>query len=231
MADEEKAKKSATHRVKSLVSLFGLIFTVITFVCFMVGFSSPNWIEHFNKYTERQFVKMGLWEVCFKQWSYYKDYLGKKYNGCWWIFSFEYRPVWSWLNPPWLLAIQVLMVLTLMIMMVCLIFVIMYFVKCCPANKEKHYVMFSYILNFTAGAFIGISVIMFGIKADTDRQWLPHPDSNYLSWSFGFAVLSAFFALFAGMCLLVEWMRLNQEENNRARRQNMSLTSKPATRY
>lgn len=99
MADEDRAKKSATHRVKSLVSLFGLIFTVITFVCFMIGFSSPNWIEHFNKYTERQFVKMGLWEVCFKQWSYYKDYLGKKYNGCWWIFSFEYRPVWSWLNP------------------------------------------------------------------------------------------------------------------------------------
>ncbi|XP_067665561.1 uncharacterized protein [Haliotis asinina] len=217
-------------RGRTKIAIIGLILTSLGLLFLIISMCTPNWLESLQE-RRTGFGKLGIWEACFNNYVNEKDSLGKRYNGCHSLLSFEYRSIYEWLNPTWLLAIQVLMVLTLMIMMVCLIFVIMYFVKCCPANKEKHYVMFSYILNFTAGAFIGISVIMFGIKADTDRQWLPHPDSNYLSWSFGFAVLSAFFALFAGMCLLVEWMRLNQEENNRARRQNMSLTSKPATRY
>ncbi|XP_046583898.1 uncharacterized protein LOC124291041 isoform X2 [Haliotis rubra] len=217
-------------RGRTKIAIIGLILTSLGLLFLIISMCTPNWLESLQE-RRTGFGKLGIWEACFNNYVNEKDSLGKRYNGCHSLLSFEYRSIYEFLNPAWLLAIQVLMVLTLMIMMVCLVFVIMYFVKCCPANKEKRYVMFSFIFNFTAGTFIGISVILFGIKADTDRQWLPHPDSNYLSWSFGFAVLSAFFALFAGMCLLVEWMRLNQEENNKARRQNMSLTSKPATRY
>lgn len=60
------------------------------------------------------------------------------------------------------------------------------------------------------GFFIAVSVIIFGVKSDTDRQWLSRPDQNYLSWSFGLAVVAGFLAIFSGMCLLVDSLRLSQ---------------------
>ncbi|KAK7461543.1 hypothetical protein BaRGS_00038689 [Batillaria attramentaria] len=203
----------ALTRTKRLVTIFGLIFTCLAFVCMVVCFSTPHWLERFpHKRNTRVFVRMGLWEACFNDWTYYKDYLGKKYNGCWWIFHFEYRPVWPWLNPPWFLAIQIMMTLALILHMVTIVFNILYVVGCCPPRKERNYVRASSAMIFVAAAFITISSIMFGTKADIDRQWLPNPDSNFLSWSFGFCVLSGFFSIFAGMCLLADYLRIGFEE-------------------
>lgn len=42
---------------------------------------------------------MGLWEACFNHWTYFNDYNGKIYDGCWWIYSYEYRPIFHWINP------------------------------------------------------------------------------------------------------------------------------------
>ncbi|ESO85354.1 hypothetical protein LOTGIDRAFT_221390 [Lottia gigantea] len=201
---------------KTLVGIFGLIFTIVAFICLLVSFATPNWIESFTD-RSREFVKMGLWEACFNDWTYYKDYLGKRYHGCWWIFSFEYRPVWSYLNPPWLLAIQVLLTIVFMMQMITILFVVFYFLHVCPVAKEKNYVYATTGMNFVSGLVIAICTIIFGVKAEVDRQWLPHPDSNFLSWSFGFAVLSGFFSLFGGMCLLVESLRLSVESQRNRR--------------
>lgn len=62
---------------------------------------------------------------------------------------------------------------------------------------------------------LGLSVVIFGVKSDTDRQWIPRPDQNFLSWSFGLAVASGFAAIFSGMCLLIDSMRLSQMERKR----------------
>lgn len=70
---------------------------------------------------------------------------------------------------------------------------------------------------------------MFGIKADVDRQWLPNPDSNFLSWSFGFCVLSGFFSIFAGMCLLADYLRIGVETKREVREPAYSV--KPNPRY
>ncbi|KAK6168197.1 hypothetical protein SNE40_022073 [Patella caerulea] len=207
---------------KTLVGIFGLIFTILAFICLLVAFATPNWIESF-KDRSREFVKMGLWEACFDDWTYYKDYLGKRYQGCWWIFSFEYRPIWSYLNPPWLLAVQVLLTLTFLLMMVTILFVAFYFLHCCPLAKAKNYVMAATVMNFISGLVIAICTIVFGVKAEIDRQWLPQPDSNYLSWSFGFCVLSGFFSLFGGMCLLVESMRLYVSNKNDRREETYGM--------
>ena len=98
----------ALNRVKRLVTSFGVVFTLLAFMSMVVGFSSSHWLERYpHKRKTRVFVRMGLWEVCFNDWTYYKDYLGKQYNGCWWIFHFEYRTVWPWLNPRKILNINV----------------------------------------------------------------------------------------------------------------------------
>jgi len=78
----------------------GLGLTSLAAIFCVVGFSTPNWIQSDDRFTTvSQFVKMGLWEACFKHWSHWKDYAGKQYDGCWWIFSAEYRPIREFLNP------------------------------------------------------------------------------------------------------------------------------------
>ncbi|XP_005107971.1 uncharacterized protein LOC101853410 [Aplysia californica] len=203
----------AMQRAKRVIATAALTFTICAFICMVVAFATPHWLERFpHKRMTRVFVRMGLWEVCFDNWTYYKDYLGKQYNGCWWIFHFEYRPVWNWLNPKWLLAVQIMMSLGLILHMLTVVMNIMYYVRCCPKEKEKKYVMVSMVMMWLASAFISISVTIFGIKADIDRQWLPNPDSNFLSWSFGCAVLSGFFSIFSAMCLSVDHLRIKEEE-------------------
>ena len=100
------------------------------------------------------------------------------------------RPVWSWLNPKWLLAVQCMMALGLTLHMFTVVVNVMYYVRAFSREKEKKYVRISQGMMWTAAMLISISVTIFGIKADIDRQWLPNPDSNFLSWSFGCAVLS-----------------------------------------
>lgn len=90
----------ARPKPQTMLSVFGVVFTVLEFISMVIAFASPNWVEYYNQHgRDRVFRKMGLWEACFDNWTYYKDYLGKTYNGCWWIFSFEYRYIWTWLNP------------------------------------------------------------------------------------------------------------------------------------
>ena len=74
-----------------------------------------------------------------------------------------------------------------------------------------------WILRPVSVLLIGISVTVFGIKADVDRQWIPNPDSNFLSWSFGCACLSGFFSIFSALCLTVDHMRITEEEERAAR--------------
>ncbi|RUS87750.1 hypothetical protein EGW08_004496 [Elysia chlorotica] len=220
----------ALDRTKRLVATFGLIFTISAFICIVVAFATPHWLERFpHKRMTRVFVRMGLWEACFNNWTYYKDYLSKNYNGCWWIFHFEYRPVWPWLNPPWFLTIQIMMTLGLMLHMVTVVLNILYYVRCLPKEKEKRYVMATGVMMWLSFLLIGISVTIFGIKADVDRQWIPNPDSNFLSWSFGCACLSGFFSVFSALCLTVDHMRITEEEE-RAKR-GPAYAVKPNPRF
>jgi len=79
-------------------SVIALIFAIAA-VTFMVGaFASPYWVESFSK-SENRFVKAGLWEFCFNDYTFWKDYNGKRYLGCWYIFSSQFRPIWEWLSP------------------------------------------------------------------------------------------------------------------------------------
>ena len=57
------------------------------------------------------------------------------------------------------------------------------------------------------------SVIIFGTLATGDRTWMPRPDLNYLSWSFGLAVVSGFFAIFATGALMIyySWAKAEQK--------------------
>lgn len=48
-----------------------------------------------------------------------------------------------------------------------------------------------------------VVAVVFGVQSN-DRYWLPRPDQNYLSWGFGFLIISAIMTLVSGICLFME---------------------------
>ncbi|KAL5014435.1 hypothetical protein ScPMuIL_008705 [Solemya velum] len=202
------------------LAIAGLVLSILALIFLIVAFSTPYWLQSFES-SDNRFIKLGLWEACFNDYTYYKDYMGKRYDGCWWIFSYEYRPIWSWLNPPWFLGIQILLTLTLLTKLASVILQLMLMVKCCPSTKATCLDFLNSGMMFGSGAIIAISCILFGINSDADREWLPRPEQNYLSWSFGMCVFSGFLAIFAGMCLVVEAIRFRLTQQH----------SKPAPPY
>ena len=185
-----------------MLLIVGLVLSGFALLFLIIGFSTPNWLEQDTNYiTQSRFEKLGLWNACFKNYVH-KAFPGKQFNGCWWIFSEEYSPIWSHINPPWFVGIQIMMTLTLIMEIMTVLIAILILIKCCPGKS----VIGLFILGGTAvvsGILTAISVIIFGAKSVTDDQWMESPEKNFVSWSFGCVVFSGFLILFAGVSLIV----------------------------
>ena len=56
---------------------------------------------------------------------------------------------------------------------------------------------------------IAVAAIVYGYYSGYDEYWLPSPDSNHLSWSYGLCVGGGVFALVAGMFQCIDFSRLH----------------------
>ncbi|KAH3710097.1 uncharacterized protein LOC127857627 [Dreissena polymorpha] len=200
---------------KDVLTLCGAVLAALACLFTILSFSTSHWLESFQE-ARSGFKRLGLWEACFDKYTYDKDTLGKTYDECGWIFSYDYRPIFDWLNPAWFLAVQVMMTLALILSLVTAILCLLGILNFCPDHRVSVAQLTNSILMFITGALLALAVTIFGIKADTDRAWLPRPDQNYMSWSFGLAVVAGFFAIFSGMCLVIDSLRLRIK----ARKQN-----------
>ena len=204
--------KMATRSRGDWLLIIGLIFYSSALLFLIIGFSTSHWLELDTKHiTNSGFEKIGLWEACFNNFAYYKDYTGKTYNGCWWIFSYEYRPIWSYINPQWFLAIQMMLTITLVMEIAAVLFLITFLIKCCPGKDGDIPLFFLGGTGVLASAFTAFCTVLFGAKSVTDRQWIENPDKNFLSWSFGCVVFSGFLVLFGGMCVFVSGLQVKLE--------------------
>ncbi|XP_035205222.1 uncharacterized protein LOC118180211, partial [Stegodyphus dumicola] len=99
-------------------------------------------------------------------------------------------------------AVQVLFTLGLVcLILACL--VLMVFTMCLISDKDVLILKLLASLVFISGIFSTIAVITFGALGD-ERNWMPDPDHNYLSWSFGLAVIGALLELGSGSLFVVE---------------------------
>ncbi|KAL4217655.1 hypothetical protein ACF0H5_022397 [Mactra antiquata] len=178
-------------------AMFCLCFAIFTMV---IAFASPYWVESFAK-ADNKFVKLGLWEFCFNDYTFYKDYNGKRYLGCWYIFSTEARPLWEWLSPPWFIACQVLVSVSLLFQVItCLVATLAYW-RCLPSNLKELIYLASACVCALCVLLILICLILFGVRKE-DRGWMPRPDQNYLSWSYGLCCISGWSCLFGAILFL-----------------------------
>ncbi|XP_054710274.1 LOW QUALITY PROTEIN: uncharacterized protein LOC129219978 [Uloborus diversus] len=174
----------------------------VSIVCIVIAFTTPYWLVSDGRAPVERFQRLGLWEACFKGFVdiYYR--YDREFRGCKWIFDEDYNFIQDFLSPPFFVAVQVLFTLGL----VCLILsclVLMVFTMCLVSDKDVVVLRLLSGLVLTAGVFSLVAVITFGAFGD-ERNWMPDPDHNYLSWSFGLAVIGALLELGSGSLFLVE---------------------------
>ena len=80
--------------------LVAIVAIAITAIATLIAFFSPNWLASERRFYGAAFVKLGLWETCFRSYVSPFDYdLIKYYAGCRWIFADEYQNIRSLLMP------------------------------------------------------------------------------------------------------------------------------------
>ncbi|CAG5118170.1 unnamed protein product [Candidula unifasciata] len=193
-------------------ALVGMFFVGASLVFMVVAFASPYWVESFEEF-KSQFVKLGLWEFCFNDYTFYKDYNGKRYLGCFYIFSPEMRPIWEWVSPPWFISVQVMISASLLVIFLVSVTLTLNVFRLFP--KQMDYAVYlGTALGMAACALtILIALIVFGVYKE-DRRWVPRPDMNLLSWSYGMCVMAGWFSLFAAVCLYLAGKEKKTEFDN-----------------
>ncbi|XP_076052835.1 claudin superfamily protein pickel isoform X2 [Oratosquilla oratoria] len=181
------------------------IITFVAMLFFIISFTSPYWLQSFA-YTYSDFKNMGLWEFCFDGFRYPKYQFDRKFTGCNYVYSFEYEIIREWLLPAWLMATQAFMTIAFLASMTTLVIVSLVLIRW-PLQfimrYEWHLTAIAFICEATTFVCVFFAVLVFGVMCWT-RSWLLNPNFNYLSWSYGFAVIGGALHGFAGLRFLYE---------------------------
>lgn len=74
------------------------IFSFLGSVMVLISFASPYWLASYES-TYSNFVRLGLWETCFRNYRHPSYQFDQTFNGCNYIFSDEYQIIKAWLLP------------------------------------------------------------------------------------------------------------------------------------
>lgn len=216
---------------KDITFLVAFVLSIIGFVCLAVAFVTPYWIVSWPRVFS-QFKRLGLWEACFAGLVIEMDPRQKAYHGCWWILAKEFYDIRDYVMPPWFVTIQVLVTVDILCEFSALVIQGMVFVKSQvsdatgyskrlpPFNLVQAVTYITLIMTFVK---LFVTVLFFGFFF-TEKNWMPRPDLNYPSWSFGLFILSGFFSLFASIGH-VTYNRIIRSEYREAPRIPLNPTS------
>jgi len=140
-----------------------------------------------------------------------RDPSQKSYYGCWWILAPELYNIRDWVMPPWFIIVQILITVSLLIEVINLVLVLIIWGRTGSYDKSgigKRRVPFRFvqaatIITILTSVLKVISLLMFGLGAEFDINWMPNPEINYPHVSYGLAIMSAFFTIFSSMGLRV----------------------------
>lgn len=190
---------------KNIVLLTGFILAQVALGLLLIAFMTPYWVISWPRVFS-EFKRIGLWEACFAGLVLEWDPSQKAYHGCWWTLAEEYIPIREWMMPPWFVTTQVLVTICL-----CLEVVLVSFLGMLYSNAKRadamgqvgqvrqpfQIVQASMIVSIIVALSMAFTTMLFACCFYWDKNWMPRKDLNYLSWSYGLALLSTFFNIFA----------------------------------
>jgi hypothetical protein len=86
-----QAKRINNIRSPKLFMGTSLLMGILSMLLNILGFSTPYWIQLWPRVGDSTFKNLGLWQVCIAGFRNPKDFWGKVYYGCWWIFAREFE--------------------------------------------------------------------------------------------------------------------------------------------
>lgn len=130
--------------------LVGALLSYVAALFLMMSFCSPYWIESYEE-SFSSFQNMGLWQYCFKDFSFPNYQFPRLFTGCHHIFSHEYYVIREYLLPGWLIVVQTFVTLAFIFSFGCLAIMALEVVRW----PLKFVLRYEWLL--TTVSFIGIS--------------------------------------------------------------------------
>ncbi|KAL1132640.1 hypothetical protein AAG570_010592 [Ranatra chinensis] len=191
---------------KSKTGLIATGIEVVTFLLVIIAFSTPHWLE--SDYTQQnvKFEKLGLWTVCFHNFTEIHFWYDTPFNACWWIFEEEYYIISNFLLPGFFVAVQFFFTLCFTLHIIGLLSAAVY-MGCSRENSRfVKFLLFFGSLLISAALSGTIAVYLFGLYGD-GRDWMPDWDHNNIGWSYALAVIGVIGSYAAGILYLIESRR------------------------
>ncbi|KAL3312764.1 hypothetical protein Ciccas_008642 [Cichlidogyrus casuarinus] len=193
---------------------FCILISFLSFVCLFISFVTPYWIQSWPR-IHTPIKRIGLWEYCLNG---YKDRLDQSvvsYFDCWWILSPYVGKPYNYLVPFWFIIIQVLVTIAIIIQLATHILLIVHLLKGIRRIERRAYVLrFVAIFHGLTVACLFPSIVIFGANWD-NPNWVPYPNLNWPSWSYGFAILSCILSVIC-VFMLIFIIQENDRRNEEA---------------
>jgi len=195
----------------------GFTCQVFSLITLMIGYVTSYWIQSWAR-VHSGFKHIGLWEACFSGLVLQYDPSLKSYHGCWWMLSTEFNDVKAWIMPWWFLMTQILLTLCIVaeIINVILLGILWLTLKDSKTNQgsDVSFVVKHVVAGIAVVTAIVESCVMllFGLGFYLDRGWLPMYYLNFLSWSYGLAIVSSFLSIFAAIAQVMYALVERQEK-------------------
>ncbi|GFO16803.1 pmp-22/emp/mp20/claudin tight junction [Plakobranchus ocellatus] len=203
-------------------TIAGTVVISLSIGCLIFAHAFPYWQES-EKSRDTGVPNIGLWNICFRKEGipapgWITDTLGKRFNRCYYMFERDLRTVRSkWIFKDWFIAVIFFATLGLILQPLAIIFNVLYYVRVCSPHLEYFLMAVSSLLNLINGFTVAIAIFVFGIMASRDRYWMPQPESNHLSYSWGVAAVVPVLSFIASMCHTVDFLRLKSYRDRNAR--------------
>nr|CAI5837051.1 unnamed protein product [Callosobruchus analis] len=208
--------------MKTKTGICAIALTTIASLFVLISFCTSYWLVNDGKVEDPKFIRLGLWEVCFRNFEDFRHQYDYRFTGCWWVFEEEYYIIFDFLLPGFFVATQFFYTLCMTLVLVAAFLTWLYCF--CSRDHDKYLLLLlSNGANLMLGGFCGlIAVCIFGANGD-NRDWMPYWQHNDLSWSFGFACVGSLLLIPAGVLFLVE--------AKRAKYRRLRGSSRPQSQY
>lgn len=202
----------------SEIRIAAYIVAAICLVLIFLAFTTPNWLASDRRVYGALLVKLGLWETCFRSLVSADDHKQVKYYaGCRWILANEYQTLRKELEPPFFITVQVFFTFGFFATVIgCALILVLHL--CLDKKKTGLITGLISILMLFSAVCCTFSVVIFGAMGNREG-WMPDPDHNFLSWSFGLGVVGAFFEYVAAVLFFAEWRLVKKRERQYANQQ------------
>ncbi|KAG8185110.1 hypothetical protein JTE90_014585 [Oedothorax gibbosus] len=182
-------------------------FALIGCVSLIVALSSPEWLES-KPESNSNFVRLGLWKVCFRQYQHPSLKFDGVFNGCYSLHGHKSESIRNWLQPGWFVFVQCLTTCSTLLSALCVcILIFMHF----QSEVEIRIFVSAFVFVFEAIsallAFLGVCI--FGAMC-FERSWIQYPKSNTLSLGYAFAAVGALTLACGASLILAQTFRMRR---------------------